>query len=539
MNSNYYTPTFFRPIVALILLCLLSSLGAQDQPNILLIIADDLGVDALNGYQESQLLPTTPHLDELRAQGITFTNAWATPVCTPTRATTMSGKYGVKTGVLNVPGNLDLEHNSIFLELEEQTNNAYADAVIGKWHISQPADVDHPAQHSVDHYEGVMTGAVPDYYAWQKTVDGETALVKEYVTSHFTNSAIDWINNQTQPWFLWLAHVAPHTPFHIPPDSMYTIAQTNTEEQQFMAMIEALDFSIGQLLANIPETELENTLIIFMGDNGTARQVIQNYPMAHNKGSVYQGGIHVPFIVAGAGVSRQGVEEDALVQVTDLYATILDVVGAELPGGIYNSKSFAHLLDGSEGTERPYSYSETESEDGPIFTIRNERWKLITFEDGTEEFYDLQMDELELTDLIPGGLNNMQQARREELRAEAQDIRTGWSCQDLIQNGDEEDIDCGGSLCAPCVTSTDELSEHFKISVYPNPTTDQIIIDSPEEAITEMRLYNAIGQLVYERTGLQELRPSLSLQHYNSSIMLVEIETASHRLVERIVLSSE
>lgn len=135
------------------------------KPNILLIIADDLGVDASNGYQNSNVLPNTPNLDALRASGLTFMNAWAAPKCTPSRATIMSGKYGVNTGVLGTPGNLEAaDHISIFKALATSTNNAYADALIGKWHLSQPADYTDPTQHGIDYYEGNFTSGVADYY---------------------------------------------------------------------------------------------------------------------------------------------------------------------------------------------------------------------------------------------------------------------------------------------------------------------------------------------------------------------------------------
>ena len=138
------------------------------QPNILLIVADDLGVDASNGYQNSARLPNTPHLDSLRGAGLTFMNAWAAPKCTPTRATIMSGKYGVKTGVTNTPGNLDASHTSIFSALSTQTSNAYADAVIGKWHLSQPVDYNHPSQLDIDYYAGAFSSQVEDYSDWEK-----------------------------------------------------------------------------------------------------------------------------------------------------------------------------------------------------------------------------------------------------------------------------------------------------------------------------------------------------------------------------------
>jgi len=329
------------------------------QPNILLIVADDLGVDASNGYQNSAILPNTPHLDSLRGAGLTFMNAWAAPKCTPTRATIMSGKYGVKTGVTNTPGNLDASHTSIFNALSTQTSNAYADAVIGKWHISQPVDYNHPSELDIDYYAGAFSSQVADYYNWEKVHnDGTTSMETTYATTDITDEAINWVNAQNQPWFLWLAHVAPHGPFHIPPAELYTSTRTNNNQRKYMTMIEAMDYEIGRLLDNVPSNVLANTVIIFIGDNGTPNGALQNYPSGHGKSSVYQGGAHVPLIISGAGVTRQNEQENALVAATDLYATILELTGGDLAGGVNNSHSFKHLLSGTTGSKRTHNYTE-------------------------------------------------------------------------------------------------------------------------------------------------------------------------------------
>jgi arylsulfatase A-like enzyme len=147
-------------------------LSAQ-QPNVLLIIADDMGNDAIEGFGvDIPNFPNTPNLNALKEEGITYRNAWATPICSPTRASIMSGKYGIKTGVMEVPGNLDLEHESLFTYIDRETNDAYSTAVIGKWHISSPINPNHPFEHGLDHYEGVIAGGVQDYYDWQKVENG-------------------------------------------------------------------------------------------------------------------------------------------------------------------------------------------------------------------------------------------------------------------------------------------------------------------------------------------------------------------------------
>ena len=396
-----------------------------NRPNILLIIADDMGVDITNGYQQNQRMPVTPVMDSLRAEGVTFMNAWSAPSCTPTRASIMSGRYGVKNGVPGVPGNLDTAYVSIFEALGQQENGAYADAVIGKWHISSPHDYNHPAQLGIDHYEGVFDSSVDNYYAWEKlNSDGTFSDETQYVTSHFTDQAISWVNSQTQPWFLWLAHVAPHTPFHIPPDTLYTSQQTNSNIQKYVTMIEALDSEMGRLFRNIPDPVLNNTVVIFIGDNGTPTGVIQNFPSDQCKGTVYQGGVHVPMIVSGAGVTRQNEQENAMVNVLDVYATVLELAGANLPGGIYNSFSFEHKLTGTGGLSRPFNFTSIQDGLNTSWAIRDPQYKLIEFVNGAQEFYDLIADTTELDNRIDI-LTPAQQIIKEAFEAEADDIIHG------------------------------------------------------------------------------------------------------------------
>ncbi len=440
---------FYTKSITVTFLCLFfciifhTSTKAQtdpNYPNILLVIADDVGIDAMNGYHQSARMPTTPVLDSLRQTGITFKNTWATPACATTRGAIMSGKYGIKTGVVSVPGNLSTFHNSIFTELETLTGNTYADAVMGKWHISSPEDYSHPAQHNVDHYEGVFGSGVNDYYNWEKVTNGVVSTETEYVTANLTNSAISWINAQTQPWFLWLAHVAPHTPFHVPPSGTYSVTNTNNNIRKFIAMIENLDYEMGRLFANIPPAVLANTVIIFIGDNGTPKGVIQNYDFEQAKNTLYQGGIHVPMIVSGAGVSRQNEEEQGMVHVADIYATVLDIAGGNLPGGMHNSMSFKNLLSNNAAPTRPFNYSELTSTSYTGWSIRDAQYKLINMHDGTQEFYDLLADSLETTNLI-NSLTAAQQVIKDALETEGDRIRNNWSCQDLIQNGVEPSID--------------------------------------------------------------------------------------------------
>lgn len=527
----------FRFISCLVF-CYSFDLNAQTDtahPNIILIISDDLGVDITNGYQNNNLMPTTPTLDSLRQSGITFANAWATPVCTPTRSTIMSGKYGIKTGVTGVPGNLDLTDTSVFNKIKTYTNSLYSGAVIGKWHISQSQtpNYNHPQQHGVDHYEGVFESGVQDYYSWSKITNGVPSNETQYVTSNFTDAAISWVNAQNNPWFLWLAEVAPHAPFHVPPSNLYSINSTGNNIRKYVAAIEAMDSEIGRLFRNIPDSVLDNTIIIYLGDNGTPGQVIQNYPTGHAKGSLYQGGIHVPMFISGAKVSRVNQTESALIQSVDIYATLIELMGVDLPGGMYNSLSFLPLLSGGAMATRDYSYSELTSTNTTGWTIRNNQYKLIEFSDGSQEFYDLLNDPLEITDLS-GSLNTGQQNAKMDLEQEAQDIRNQWSCRDHIQNGDEDGIDCGGSFCAPCSIGIEENRLSQRIEIYPNPAEGLIHI-SAEETINYCKIYSLQGKLLLEIQGDSQNNLKVSLRDFPAQMLVVELQLDTE-LVRKIII---
>lgn len=443
---------------AILYLILNSVYSQQNQPNILLVIADDMGIDVSNGYQTNGTMPNTPTLDSLRENGLTFKNTWSSPTCSPTRASIMSGKYGIHTGVMSVPGNLDVADSSLFYRIEQFTNDTYTNALIGKWHISSPVDFDHPSQHSIDHYEGLFSGAVQDYYSWNKVTNGTQSLVEEYLTTHITNAAIDWLSLQNQPWILWLAHSAPHSPFHIPPDTLYTIEDTSNNLGKYIASIEAMDYEIGRLINSLDQETLDNTIIIFIGDNGTPRQVVQYFQNSHAKGSLYEGGIRVPMIISGKGVSRINEEEEGLAQVSDLHATIIELTGNQLNGGLHNSLSLKPTFTCADMLTRDFIYVDRESDtDGLSWTIRNDQYKLIEDENGNQEFYDVLADLQEQNNLI-GSLTAEQQSILTTLEEEAETIRNGWSCNDGIMNGTETTLDdCDDDCTEDNSTSTGNI----------------------------------------------------------------------------------
>lgn len=397
-----------------------------DSPNILLIIADDLGKDAISGFAEGSIKPSTPNINAIRNNGLTFSNFWVNPICSPTRATIITGKYGYRTGVKGVGDVLSSSEVTLQKYISENTNNQYATALVGKWHLSGNTTVN-PETFGIDYYAGLIRGAVDDYYQWQLTEDGATSLQTNYTTEVFTDLAIDWINDQSKPWFLWLAYNAPHTPFHVPPGNMhaqgaladYTAGKDPTP--YFMAAIEAMDYQIGRLLSNLPADERDNTIIIFIGDNGTPNQVAQSpYTSSTVKNTLYQGGINTPMFISGKGVSRTGTDHN-LLNGTDLFATIAELAGITTPQ-YQDSKSFKSLLSQSAAI-RTYQYSELNNGTLDSWTIRNSQYKIIVDANGKEEMYDLGNDPYEQSDLLNGTLSSAALNAKMELETELNNIR--------------------------------------------------------------------------------------------------------------------
>ena len=378
--------------------------ATSDKPNILLIIADDMGLDATPGFDIGTIKPNMPNLESMINSGVRFTNLWSNPTCTPTRSSILTGKYGFRTNVLNVGDVLSTSETSLQQFLTANSPD-YSNAVIGKWHLSSSAS--HPTAMGIDYYAGLLSGGVQSYWNWNLTENQQTANSTEYTTTKFTDLAIDWVSNQTDPWFLWLAYNAPHTPFHLPPNELHSQGSLPSDQASidanplpyYMAMLEAMDSEIGRLLNSMSTEERENTVVIFIGDNGTPNAVVQEYISQRAKGTVYQGGVNVPMIVSGKNVGRFNTVEDALVNTTDLFATIADIAGTGTTE-INDSKSFKELLTTASAETREYTYTEISRDNGSDYTIRNATHKYILFADGDEAFYDLSENSFENTNLL-------------------------------------------------------------------------------------------------------------------------------------------
>jgi arylsulfatase A-like enzyme len=403
--------------------------NTSSKPNILLIIADDMGLDATPGFDIGDEKPTVPNLQNMINSGVRFTNLWSYPTCTPTRSSILTGKYGFRTGVMKVDDELSLSETSLQKFLDNN-NTGYDHAVIGKWHVSKTPS--HPTQIGVGYYAGLLSGAVQSYTNWNLTENGVTNTSTEYTTTKFTDLAIDWVQEREKPWFLWLAFNAPHTPFHLPPTNLHTKGNLPTDEASidanprpyYMAMIEAMDTEIGRLLNSLSQEERDNTIIIFIGDNGTPGGVVQEYRTTRAKGSVYQGGVNVPMIISGKGVARFNEVDNSLLNTSDLFATISEIAGVSV-SNINDSYSFKDLFISTNGVSlRDFAYTEqSKSTGGEEYTIRNTTHKYIMFDDGEEALFDLSTDYLEKTNLLNANTNAANQQQLEILKQKLTELK--------------------------------------------------------------------------------------------------------------------
>jgi len=330
-------PVAFRAAVLLVAFAIAPEVHARD--NFLIILLDDLGVDGINIYSRDDLYGhageganpgLTPNIDALALDGVLFRNAWTNPVCAPTRAMTLTGRHGFRTGI-GVPAGAFLELGETILP--EMLAATHMNTAAGKWHLAN-GDADHPGDSGFDYYAGGLDGAVGDYDQWAKTTNGATQPSHTvYATSDTADEAVSAVENFGEDQFLlWVAFKAPHSPFHVPESSLQGtgIDDSASTPEKWKAMIETADTEIGRILAAMSPSVGADTHIFVIGDNGSPGQAVES-PFISNraKGSVYEGGVNVPFIVSSplTPAPFRGSESLALMGTVDVYATLADIMG--------------------------------------------------------------------------------------------------------------------------------------------------------------------------------------------------------------------
>lgn len=405
--------------------------GPAPHDNVLVIVADDMGVERTPAYGLN-VVPNgkTPWLDALAAHGVLFRNAYAEPLCSPTRSAILTGKHPFRTGIgrgVGYNGGAgNVEGDPAETSLADALSATHHTAAIGKWHLCIREDLgglgfQHPIAYGFDQHIGPIANLPPNdpdgYANYLKNVadaagNRQEQVVGGYATSDQVDDALSVIESAGEdPWFVWLAFNAPHSPFHVPPAELTTLPVTasSSNSLKHQAAIEAMDAEIGRLLTSIRPGVLARTWVIFVGDNGSPPTALPGISEA--KGTSVEYGIHVPLIIAGPRVLGAGREEDALVGVTDLFATVCDMARVPTPTTAMDSLSvFSHLLSPDAIPRRTAVYSETFRPNGPPpltmhdRSIRDMRFKVREIEisfSSPYSFFHLPTDPFGEQDLLP------------------------------------------------------------------------------------------------------------------------------------------
>jgi len=343
--------------------------STKSKPNILMILVDDLGYGDLASYGADDM--QTPNIDSLIASGMRFDNFYANcPVCSPTRASLLTGRYPDLAGV---PGVIrtHIKNNWGYLDpkavlLPELLKEAgYNTAIVGKWHLglASPAK---PNDRGFDHFHGFLGDMMDDYYNHRRhgynymRLNQKEIDPKGHATDLFTQWSIDYIKNQSKsnkPFFLYLAYNAPHTP--IQPPAEWTERVKKREQgiadrrAKLVALIEHTDDGIGKVLAALKDSrQSDNTLVIFASDNGGQLSVgANNGPLRAGKQDMYEGGIRVPAAAAWPGKIPPGSKSDRIALTMDLFPTICDAADAKIEHEIEGKTILPTLLGQSQPPE--------------------------------------------------------------------------------------------------------------------------------------------------------------------------------------------
>lgn len=328
------------------------------RPNIILIVADDQGWWDIGANGNPHI--STPNLDRLASEGVRFTHFYCSPVCSPTRASIMTGRHYQRTGAVDTyKGRDTLDEAEVTLPTLLRTRG-YKTACVGKWHLGRYMRY-HPQNRGFDQFFGFWQyGFINDYDDTNEFFEGkERVETTGYVTDVLTTRALSFIEqNRSNPFFLYLTYNAPHVPLLVPDSYIqpYVSKGIPLNEARIYAMMTCIDANVAKLTASLAKNGLaDSTLLIYMSDNGG---VGKHYRagLRGAKGSCYEGGVRVPFIARWPGKIPAGAVVDAPAQHIDLLPTLCEVAGTAPPAErTIDGKNIASLLRSGKG-ESPHDY---------------------------------------------------------------------------------------------------------------------------------------------------------------------------------------
>jgi arylsulfatase A-like enzyme len=417
-----------RPVFLLSLLLSLpcfSQRTAITKPNILVILTDDQGYHDVSYYGTKDI--RTPVMDRIAREGMRFDNFYANcPVCSPTRAALLTGRYQDHVGVPGVIrthpqnswGYLDTKAQLLPALLKKA---GYHTAIIGKWHLGLESP-NTPNERGFDYFHGWLGDMMDDYWQHRRHeinyMRENTKIIDPsgHATDLFTQWSVDYIKERSQskkPFFLYLAYNAPHFPVQPPAGWLQKVRERepglSPKRAELVAFIEHLDDGIGKVLEALKSSgQYENTLIIFTSDNGGhLPSLANNGPTRDGKQSMYEGGLRVPTAIAWPGKIRPGTVSAQVNLTMDLFPTLLEVAGVRSDRAIEGRSFLKTLQDGTAPPEpdRPLYFTRREggSEYGGecIYALRLGDWKLVKNKPFQPlELFNLKEDPLETKDVI-------------------------------------------------------------------------------------------------------------------------------------------
>ncbi|TMU57294.1 sulfatase-like hydrolase/transferase [Flagellimonas algicola] len=422
-------------------LTILPLTGQVEKPNIIVILTDDQGWADV-GFNGATDIPT-PNLDRLAAEGVIFSNGYVShPYCSPSRAGLLTGRYQARFGHdCNMPYDTEndatigtpLSEKMISEALKEQ---GYRTGAIGKWHVGDHPDL-HPTKQGFDHWFGFPGGGM-NYWGKPngplRTVFRNGAPVAQnklhYLTDDFTNETIDFINkNDNRPFFIYLAYNAPHAPDHATEQYL-----KNTEHIEYAgrsiyaAMVNAVDAGVGKIDSTLTANGIkENTILVFLSDNGGRMEHADNRPNRGHKGMLFEGGIKVPFFITWPKHLKKAMRYESVVSSLDLFPTFLEAAGTDpKTEKQLDGTSLLPYLSG-ENTANPHEKLFWRSVGGFEYAVREGNFKLYkSAYKGKKMLFDLKNDPYERTDIAERHPNVIAKLEKAYLEWDSKNLSPGW-----------------------------------------------------------------------------------------------------------------
>ena len=371
---------------------------AAERPNVLLILTDDQGFGDVTSHGNSSI--RTPSQDQLARSGARFDRFFVSPVCAPTRASLLTGRYALRTGVHWVTGGGETMRAEELTLAEVLRGAGYATGAFGKWHNGRHMP-NHPNGQGFDQFIGFCGGHWNRYFNANLEHNGKPIKTQGYIADVLTDAAIHFMESQTdRPWFCYVPFNTPHSPWRVPDVFWNSLEQKDLDDTTrcAYAMVENIDHNIGRLLKQLDRQGVaDNTIVLFLSDNG-ANSDRYNAGMKGRKGSVDEGGGRVPLFIRYPGVIAKGLVVDRIAAHIDLLPTILDFCQVKKPAGpkIDGISLVPLLVDKAQDWPDRMIFTDRFRAGQPLAqlkgAVRTERWRAVRQPRAVWRLYDMQAD---------------------------------------------------------------------------------------------------------------------------------------------------